>query len=76
MKGILARLDKRKEVQRHQSTRQLMGIEQLTGHGAKTAAGELLFYVSHMLPAGGDNILMLAHMGYDVLHKLIVFAFG
>ena len=30
MKGIFAWLDKRKEVQRHQSTRQLMGINRIT----------------------------------------------
>lgn len=35
----------KKELRRHQSTRQLMGIDQLTEHGMKTARGELVFYL-------------------------------
>ena len=30
----------KKELRQHQSTRQLMGIEQLTEHGIKTARGQ------------------------------------
>ena len=45
MKGILARLDKRKEVQRHQSTRQLMGITQITEHGVSTPNGDYVFFM-------------------------------
>lgn len=36
----------KKELRQHQSTRQLMGIEQLTEHGIKTARGELIFISS------------------------------
>ena len=35
-----------KELRRHLSTRQLMGIDQLTEHGLKTAKGELVFFFS------------------------------
>ena len=35
----------KKELRQHQTTRQLMGIEQLTEHGIKTARGELIFYL-------------------------------
>lgn len=35
----------KKELRQHQSTRQLMGIDQLTEHGLKTASGELVFYL-------------------------------
>ena len=35
----------KKELRRHLSTRQLMGIDQLTEHGLKTAKGELVFYL-------------------------------
>ena len=35
----------KKELRRHLSTRQLMGIDQLTDHGLKTARGELVFYL-------------------------------
>ena len=45
MKGILARLDKRKEVQRHQSTRQLMGISSITDHGVSTPYGDYVFFL-------------------------------
>ena len=45
MKGILARLDKRKEVQRHQSTRQLMGISSITDHGVSTPYGDYTFFL-------------------------------
>lgn len=43
MKGIFAWLDKRKEVQRHQSTRQLMGINRITEHGVSTPYGDYVF---------------------------------
>lgn len=45
MKGILARLDKRKEAQRHQSTRQLMGISSITDHGVSTPYGDYTFFL-------------------------------
>lgn len=35
----------KKELRQRQSTRELMGIEQLTEHGMKTARGELVFYL-------------------------------
>ena len=35
----------KKELRQHLSTRQLMGIDQLTEHGLKTASGELVFYL-------------------------------
>ena len=35
----------KKESRRRQSTRQLMGIGQLTDHGVKTPAGELVFFL-------------------------------
>ena len=35
----------KKESRRRQSTRQLMGIGQLTGHGVKTPSGELVFFL-------------------------------
>lgn len=54
----LTRKQKKEELRRHQSTRQLMGIEQLTGHGAKTAAGELLFYLVRP-----DNLSVLSADG-------------
>ncbi len=45
MKGIFAWLDKRKEVQRHQSTRQLMGINRITEHGVSTPYGDYVFFL-------------------------------
>lgn len=33
----------KKELRQRQTSRQLMGIRQLTDHGAKTAGGELVF---------------------------------
>ena len=45
MKGIVAWLDKRKEVQRHQSTRQLMGINRITEHGVSTPYGDYVFFL-------------------------------
>ena len=45
MKGIFAWLDKRKEVQRHQSTRQLMGINRITEHGVSTPNGDYVFFL-------------------------------
>ena len=35
----------KKELRQHQSTRQLIGIDQLTDHGLKTSSGELVFYL-------------------------------
>ena len=48
----------KKELQRHQSTRQLMGIDQLTDHGLKTAKGELVFYL-----VSPDNLSVLSSDG-------------
>lgn len=48
----------KKELRQHQSTRQLMGIEQLTEHGVKTARGELIFYL--IKP---DNLSVLSDEG-------------
>jgi len=45
MKGIFAWLDKRKEVQQHQSTRQLMGINRITEHGVSTPYGDYVFFL-------------------------------
>lgn len=45
MKGIFTWLDKRKEVQRHQSTRQLMGINRITEHGVSTPYGDYVFFL-------------------------------
>ena len=45
MKGIFAWLDKRKEVQRHQSTRQLMGINRITEHGVSTPYSDYVFFL-------------------------------
>lgn len=45
MKGIFAWLDKRKEVKRHQSTRQLMGINRITEHGVSTPYGDYVFFL-------------------------------
>ena len=46
------------ELRRHLSTRQLMGIDQLTEHGIKTAKGELVFYL--LQP---DNLSVLSTEG-------------
>ena len=35
----------KKELRARQSTRQLMGIDRLTDHGAKTPKGELVFFL-------------------------------
>lgn len=48
----------KKELRQHQSTRQLMGIDQLTEHGLKTARGELVFYL--IKP---DNLSVLSDEG-------------
>ena len=48
----------KKELRRHQSTRQLMGIDQLTEHGLKTARGELVFYL-----ISPDNLSVLSAEG-------------
>lgn len=46
------------ELRRHLSTRQLMGIDQLTEHGIKTARGELVFYLVQP-----DNLSVLSIEG-------------
>ena len=48
----------KKELRQRQSTRQLMGINQLTEHGLKTARGELVFYL-----ASPDNLSVLSAEG-------------
>ena len=48
----------KKELRRHLSTRQLMGIDQLTEHGLKTARGELVFYI-----VSPDNLSVLSVEG-------------
>ena len=48
----------KKELRRRQSTRQLMGISQLTGHGVKTAVDELVFYL-----ISPDNLSVLSEEG-------------
>ena len=48
----------KKELRERQSTRQLMGINQLTGHGVKTAKGELAFFM--LRP---DNLSVLSPEG-------------
>ena len=48
----------KKELRQRQNTRQLMGISQLTDHGAKTAGGELVFFM--IKP---DNLSVLSGEG-------------
>ncbi len=48
----------KKELRERQSTRQLMGITQLTDHGAKTAKGELVYFM--LKP---DNLSVLSRDG-------------
>ena len=48
----------KKELRQRQNTRQLMGISQLTGHGAKTTGGELVFFM--IKP---DNLSVLSGEG-------------
>ena len=48
----------KKELRQRQNTRQLMGISQLTEHGAKTAGGELVFFM--IKP---DNLSVLSGEG-------------
>ncbi len=48
----------KKELRQRQSTRQLMGIDQLTDHGLKTARGELVFYL-----ISPDNLSVLSAEG-------------
>ena len=54
---ILNRKQK-KELRRRLSTRQLMGIDQLTEHGLKTAKGELVFFL-----LSPDNLSVLSADG-------------
>ena len=46
------------ELRRHLSTRQLMGLDQLTEHGLKTAKGELVFFL-----LSPDNLSVLSSDG-------------
>ena len=48
----------KKELRQRQTTRQLMGISQLTDHGAKTAGGELVFFM-----VKPDNLSVLSGEG-------------
>lgn len=48
----------KKALRRHLSTRQLMGIDQLTEHGLITAKGELVFYL-----VSPDNLSVLSAEG-------------
>lgn len=48
----------KKELRQRQSTRQLMGIGQLTEHGVKTAQGELAFFL-----VSPDNLSVLSAEG-------------
>ena len=48
----------KKELRRRLSTRQLMGIDQLTEHGLKTTKGELVFYL-----LSPDNLSVLSSDG-------------
>ena len=48
----------KKELRERQSTRQLMGITQLTNHGVKTAKGELVYFM--LKP---DNLSVLSRDG-------------
>lgn len=48
----------KKELRQRQTTRQLMGIDQLTGHGLKTADGELAFFL-----VKPDNLSVLSSEG-------------
>ena len=48
----------KKELRQRQTSRQLMGIRQLTDHGAKTAGGELAFFM--IKP---DNLSVLSGEG-------------
>ena len=48
----------KKELRRRLSTRQLMGIDQFTEHGLKTAKGELVFYL-----ISPDNLSVLSAEG-------------
>ena len=48
----------KKELREHQSTRQLMGIAQLTDHGVKTAKGELVYFL-----VKPDNLSVLSSEG-------------
>ncbi len=45
-------------LKQYQSTRQLMGIKELTDHGVKTAGGELVFYL-----IAPDNLSVLSEEG-------------
>ena len=51
-------LKQKKELRERQSTRQLMGVSQLTEHGVKTAKGELVFFM-----LSPDNLSVLSPEG-------------
>ena len=48
----------KKELRQRQTTRQLMGISQLTDHGARTSGGELVFFM-----VKPDNLSVLSGEG-------------
>ena len=48
----------KKELRQRQSTRQLMGIDRLTGHGVKTPRGELAYFLTRP-----DNLSVLSNEG-------------
>ena len=59
MKGVrILNRKQKKELRQRQTTRQLMGISQLTDHGLKTADGELAFFL--IKP---DNLSVLSDEG-------------
>lgn len=58
MEGYPLTRQQKQALRERQSTRQLMGISQLTDHGAKTASGELVFYLIQP-----DNLSVLSEEG-------------
>ena len=56
--NFLGKNNAKKELLRLRNTRQLMGIDQVTGHGVKTAAGELVFFLIQP-----DNLSVLSAEG-------------
>lgn len=56
--GKVLNRSQKKELRQRQTTRQLMGISQLTEHGTKTAGGELVFFM-----VKPDNLSVLSSDG-------------
>lgn len=56
--GKVLNRSQKKELRQRQTTRQLMGISQLTEYGAKTAGGELVFFMVRP-----DNLSVLSSEG-------------